>query len=102
MKVGETSTAKVMGTFTDGSTSQLDPSKFSITYSLSDASVASSAPALDGSDLISALAAGSETLSVSVTENATGKSFSDSKSFTVVLPVPVLASIALQFSPSVD
>lgn len=102
MIVGQTSTATVLGTFTDGSTAQLDPAKFSINYTLSDLSLATSQPALDGSDLIFALAPGSESLNVGVLELSTGKGFSDSKTFSIATPVPTLASISLQFSPSVD
>lgn len=66
-KIGETATATIINPIgTDGNPFPLDLTATPPTWTLSDPSVASQEPSLDGSDLLTALAAGTETVTATV------------------------------------
>lgn len=92
LNVGDAKVATVAGFDQFGQPFPLDFTATPVSWTVDNAAVVSSTPAADGSDAISAVAAGSANLSAVVA------GLSDSLAITVVQPAPVLTSVKISIA----
>lgn len=92
LTIGQKTTATVLGFDQNGAAIPIDFASTPVVWSLDNATLDSSTPQPDGSDVVASLAAGVANLT------ATVGSFSDTETVTNVAQAPVLASIKIDFS----